>query len=509
MSSRVKKVTFLHETVPAMAALPLDSTQLVEAEEASVQSLIDEGSHRSPCKTQRLAIEAACRESSSFSLTLARSIIARAQERDVTPGEARHLLTWSAATWSHARSDIDLCHSLVYAQALFAEHCVCQNRWGPIRKAASQFAQVVGLISDCKKAVQSRPGGLAAILGCSAGSGCWDDGLAQALLDSYGERFVHSGKEAVPSHLAKCFRPLLARAQFGMIDEKLLPYMVKALKRSPEAVLHPVKQFFDDACRCVRWTENVTNLMEEIVNQLRHSNSSRQSMALEAVRSVCRGFDGSDEVEALFAILRSHLEGGKAGGKVTVAAQRVSLYSGVAALSEAKLCMNDFAGRVAEWLSTAAYKSEGLEECKVACIDTLTAWIELVGTSPPSTVIEALKAGIEEGKENLRKAHVRCLLVACLATDGSRQHLDGCVNSLFNKAKAGVSKPASRHEALLAVLAVVQMSSSSLNSLSLSSVLHSGSPLLAPSSWYKVPVEDQKLLARSTKVQFWKKIPES
>lgn len=263
---------------------------------------------------------------------------------------------------------------------------------------------------------------------------------------------VLNAREKPPKALSEAFQPLLKHMVHEEFGKLVVPASVKMLKRNPELALEVV-------CLLLKLTnldlsKYVGDILPTVLQQARHNNESRRKEALEIIKTLSLQSSDPDAITAMFNSIKGVIGGSE--GKLTFPYQRVGMFNAIQALSSAPAgkALNTLATTIASYL-ISIYRADGNEEARIAILLSLGSWIAKSADGFVHDAASFFAMGLKE-KENLRRAHLRSLRLACQNSEILTRMIP-LAEPFIQLVKSGASKPAQRLEGMYALLLVAKI----------------------------------------------------
>uniref|UniRef100_A0A7N0VHG6 TOG domain-containing protein n=1 Tax=Kalanchoe fedtschenkoi TaxID=63787 RepID=A0A7N0VHG6_KALFE len=270
-------------------------------------------------------------------------------------------------------------------------------------------------------------------------------------LDIY-VKAVLNAKEKPASSLSQCFYPLLIHISHDEFKNIVVPSSIKMLKRNPEIVIESIGILL----KSVRLdlSKYAVEILSVVLPQARHADETRRFEALTIVSCLSQKSSNPDAIQAVFEAMKAVIGGSE--GRLAFPYQRVGMINAINELScapEGKY-FSGLSASVCGFL-LSCYKDDGSEDVKITILAALAAWAVRAADALSSEIVTFLASGIKE-KENLRRAHLRCLKEICKNVDAI-----GMISSLFapllQLVKTGFTKPAQRLDGFYALVLVLKI----------------------------------------------------
>lgn len=308
---------------------------------------------------------------------------------------------------------------------------------------------------------------------------------------------VWTSKEKVSARLSEAFSPLLSRLTHEEFGNVVQPAVVKMLRRNPEIVMEATCILISSVS--LDTSKYAVDFFVPLLPQARHSDESRRKNSAAAVSSLAHLTSDQSVVLSLFQLAKAALGG--SDGKLTFPYQRAGIVGLILALSsvEGGETVSPLADAISRDLMLF-YKDEGNEDVRLTVLSALGAWLLRVRTGLPKECTIFFATGLKE-KENLRRGHLRCILMVMKNADNIVQ-LQSLTDALVQLVKNGITKPAQRLDCLYALCLSAMIGTQSCKSCELISkeklwalALQKDSPLLSIAVLPKMNVEDCLVLA--------------
>lgn len=263
---------------------------------------------------------------------------------------------------------------------------------------------------------------------------------------------VLNSREKPPKVLSEAFQPLLKRMVHEEFGKMVVPTSVKMLKRNPELALEAVSLLLK--LTNLDLSKYVGDILPTVLQQARHNNESRRKEALEIIKNLSLQSSDPDATTSMFNTVKGVIGGSE--GKLTFPYQRVGMLNAIQELSSAPAgkALNNLAATIASYLMSI-YRADGNEEARIAILLSLGSWIAKSTDGFVQDAASFFATGLKE-KENLRRAHLRSLKLACQNSEILTQMIP-LVEPLIQLVKSGASKPAQRLEGMYALLLVAKI----------------------------------------------------
>mmetsp|Transcript_36317 Transcript_36317/g.82796 ORF Transcript_36317/g.82796 Transcript_36317/m.82796 type:complete len:2659 (-) Transcript_36317:74-8050(-) len=257
---------------------------------------------------------------------------------------------------------------------------------------------------------------------------------------------VFDVKAAVPQSTAARFLPLTRAVTHDEFASTLLPAIVRALKRTPEFVVHSLAVLLSQlSIDCSGYVEE---LGTELKSRLRVSDDTGRAEGVNALVQLAAQCSDPQALQVLGAMLQKMLTG--KDGPLTSWNERHGVLSAVfALLSSAKpRGLKPMAQECLTVLLTLSEK-EAHEDTRVMAYRTLGAALFLLEEMPKAAV-KPLSSGTQSGNDAIRSAAVKCIARVIDAEEVRSKALD-VVPLLLTLAKSAATKPGLRGDGVSAV----------------------------------------------------------
>eukprot|EP00898_Chlorokybus_atmophyticus_P007528 jgi/Chlat1/7777/Chrsp66S07244 len=324
-------------------------------------------------------------------------------------------------------------------------------------------------------------------------------------------KVVFGAKERPPAFATTVFAPALQQASHEEFSSVVLPAAVRALKRSPEVGLPTLNSLLSNVS--LDLSKDAAELLPSLLQLARHADDSLRTEALAVAKRLAKQSSNPDAVQAMFEAAKRILQGKAARmilqcseGKLQVWYHRAGVVGVVASLaeSESSKALSAVAPDACTLLASL-YKDEGNDDVKTALMSAIVIWLMKVhDISAP--IISTFVAGLKD-KENIRRAHLRCIVQVLQAKISCTQQASmvQLAEPLLQLLKSSFTKPAFRIDGVYALLALATMASadSSIDERLVkekvwATVLQKDSPVLSAAVLAKTTLPDCLALVQLT-----------
>ncbi|KAG8596974.1 hypothetical protein GDO81_002124 [Engystomops pustulosus] len=231
------------------------------------------------------------------------------------------------------------------------------------------------------------------------------------LLDFY-VKLVLMSKVKPPHYILESCTPLLQRLSHEEFKEQVLPMLQKSLLRSPENVIQTVSLLC--ASVTLDLSQYALDIGKSLAGQLKSNNPQLMDEAVVALQNLAHQCSDPSAVEALgkhlFAIL------GGSEGKLTAVAQKMSVLSGIGALSRhvvSGTSSQELSKTISE-LFIPFLQQEVHEGTLIHAVTVLTQWCQKFTTEVPKKLIEWFQkaASLKTSTSGVRHSYCQCMLVS-------------------------------------------------------------------------------------------------
>ena len=267
--------------------------------------------------------------------------------------------------------------------------------------------------------------------------------------------FGGDAKSKLPPTVGQLFIPLVSTLTHEEFNDRVMPIVVKQLRRSPDLVLRSTRSLF--TATTIDLSRYAAALLEPLASQMKHADAWRRAEAVAAVAAIARSSTDVDAVRGIFENhIKAELEDPKRRPKEWTA--RVGLAEALKGLSHAtasEKAMSALAGEVCACLATVC-KNEAQKDARGAAVAALGAWLVRLPTALPQETVEAATAGMKDTKDGHHRALLRMLVGAIEANRGlaAGGALLPLVKHLAPLAKTGAAKPSQRAEGAMALYVI-------------------------------------------------------
>uniref|UniRef100_A0A4W3H8T3 GCN1 activator of EIF2AK4 n=1 Tax=Callorhinchus milii TaxID=7868 RepID=A0A4W3H8T3_CALMI len=232
-----------------------------------------------------------------------------------------------------------------------------------------------------------------------------------ALLDIYVKAVLMS-KSKPPKHLLEWCEPLLRHVSHQQFKDLLLPTLNKSTLRSPENVIETISFLLSSVT--LDLSQYAMDISKGLASQLKSNNTQLMDEAALAVRNLTHQCSDPAAVESLVRHLFAVLGGSE--GKLTTAAQKMSVLSGIGNCSYHTVTgasSQTLSGTVTE-LFIHFLQQEVHEGTLLHTISVLTLWCNKFTTEVPKHLLEWFKKAftLKTSTSAIRHAYLQCMLAS-------------------------------------------------------------------------------------------------
>ncbi|KAM4051160.1 stalled ribosome sensor GCN1 isoform 1-T1 [Anomaloglossus baeobatrachus] len=231
------------------------------------------------------------------------------------------------------------------------------------------------------------------------------------LLDFY-VKMVLMSKVKPQNYILESCTPLLQRLSHDEFKEQVLPMLQKSLLRSPENVIETISSLC--ASVTLDLSQYALDIGKGLAGQLKSNNPQLMDEAVVALQNLAHQCSDPAAVEALAKHLFAILGGSE--GKLTAVAQKISVLSGIGALSHHTVSgtsSQELSGTVSE-LFIPFLQQEVHEGTLIHAVSVLTQWCQKFTTEVPKKLVEWFQkaASLKTSTSGVRHSYCQCMLVS-------------------------------------------------------------------------------------------------
>ncbi|XP_013411317.1 eIF-2-alpha kinase activator GCN1 [Lingula anatina] len=214
-------------------------------------------------------------------------------------------------------------------------------------------------------------------------------------------------------HLLESCKEFLRHISHEDFKDKILPAVQKAMLRNPEIVLQAFSYMLGGVT--LDLSSYAAEVAKPIATQLHSMQDETRAEAVEACKHLAKQCSDPGAVENVVKYLFAVFNGSE--GKLTVAAQRISMLSGIGNMSDNSVSgtnsVQSLSGNVAE-LFIPVLQQEVHEGTLVHTLSELSKWCMKFSNQVPEKLIEWFKKGpgLKTSTSAVRNMYIRCMNAA-------------------------------------------------------------------------------------------------
>ncbi|XP_078730009.1 LOW QUALITY PROTEIN: stalled ribosome sensor GCN1 [Lampetra fluviatilis] len=292
---------------------------------------------------------------------------------------------------------------------------------------------------------------------CKTGHTSTVDGHKAQMIDLF-IKASFLGKSKPSAHVLEHCGPLVRRLTHADFKELVLPVVVKSMLRSPENAIDAVGSLL--SLVTLDLSQYAMDIGRILASQLKSNSAALAEAAGVALRGLARQCSEGDALESLLRHLFAVLNGSE--GKLTVAAQKISVLSGVASLSQHVVSTGaaQALSRVAIELFVHFLQQEVHDGTLVSALAALSAWCARLAAPPAALLLAAFRDGATRkgATSATRLAYLQCMN-ATFHGDSALAALEllPCLSQALERAAAQGSQVAMVTEGASAALLVCRL----------------------------------------------------